>query len=431
MRITVVAPCPFPALRGSQVLIRQLAEALAERGHEVHVACYAESNGTPDVPGVHIHRAGGALRGFKAWLPWIVWKGLNDVALAWQLRRLLREKPPEVIHAHNYEGPLVAWIARWPGRTPVIYHAHNVLSDELPSYGRTTWGKALRASVGAWLDRQIPRRAQLVVALSRAQAAYLRSCGVCESRLRVCPPPRSRTLGAKGEGRVGLQSASHWVVGYAGNFDAYQDLAVLARAIELLREEGGEPTLLLVTHERPGKRGLPVEARRLVAAGAARIVWAAGKAEAMEVMGRAHVLVCPRASWSGFPIKLVNYAALGSPILLSESVARSIGWPEPASVFPDRNPLALAAVLRQLRQEPALRAKLMNASRRFWSSLPHRSQVGEWLERAMVAVASGQAASSPASDEWQNAAGENSGVDSQQASSYKPPDGSREGDARA
>mgnify|MGYP005853689885 FL=1 len=431
MRIAVVAPCPFPALRGSQVLIRQLAEALAERGHEVHVACYAESNGTPEVPGVHIHRAGWALRSFKAWLPWIVWKGLNDVALAWQLRRLLRQKPPDVIHAHNYEGPLVAWLAQWRQRTPVIYHAHNVLSDELPSYARTAWGKGLRGVFGAWLDRQIPRRAQLGVALSMAQAAYLRMCGVGESCLRVCPPPRPRAAIGRGEGRMGLQHASHWVVGYAGNFDAYQDLAVLAQAIDLLREEGREPTLLLVTHERRGKRELPLEMRRLVAAGAARIVWAAGIAEAMEVMGRAHVLVCPRSSWSGFPIKLVNYAALGSPILLSESVARSIRWPEPASVFPDRNPVALAALLRQLERDPALRRKLRDASRRFWWSLPDRSQVGEWLERAMVAVASGEAAPSYTCDEWQSTAGENSGVDSQQASSYKPPDGSREGDARA
>ena len=39
-RIAVVAACPFPSLRGSQVLIRELAEGLAHAGHAVHVVTY-------------------------------------------------------------------------------------------------------------------------------------------------------------------------------------------------------------------------------------------------------------------------------------------------------------------------------------------------------------------------------------------------------
>lgn len=427
MRIVVVAPCPFPALRGSQVLIRQLAEALAARDHEVHIVCYSDGGEVPVPPRVRIHRAGRSLRGLKPWLPWIVWKGLNDLALAWRLRCLLRETWPDVIHAHNYEGPLVAWLARWPRQVPVVYHAHNVLCDELPTYARTALGRRLWNLVGAWLDRKIPPRAQLVVSLSVAQGSYLKSCGVAESRLLVCPPPRPWEVSPPADRLVASRSAAHWIVGYAGNFDAYQDLQVLAKAVERIRRTENV-TLLLVTHEPRAERELPSHLRRLVAQGAARIVWVAGVAETMEVLGRAHVLVCPRSSWSGFPIKLVNYAALGKPILLSESVARSLRWPELAGVFPDRNPVALARLLREFRRSQSLQQKLMTAAHQFWLSLPEYREVGEWLEQAMARVASVR---SLGLDPCQNSAGRHLGVDSHRASSYKPADGSREGDARA
>jgi hypothetical protein len=55
VKILTVAACAFPTRQGSQVLIRQAAEALAARGHEVIVACYA---GGEDIPcGVPIARA--------------------------------------------------------------------------------------------------------------------------------------------------------------------------------------------------------------------------------------------------------------------------------------------------------------------------------------------------------------------------------------
>ena len=40
MRIAIVAACPFPLPRGTPVRILRMAEALADRGHEVHVVTY-------------------------------------------------------------------------------------------------------------------------------------------------------------------------------------------------------------------------------------------------------------------------------------------------------------------------------------------------------------------------------------------------------
>ena len=57
LRVAMVAACPFPSLRGSQVLIRDLAQSLADRGHEVHLVTYPEGESLAAVRGIRVHRA--------------------------------------------------------------------------------------------------------------------------------------------------------------------------------------------------------------------------------------------------------------------------------------------------------------------------------------------------------------------------------------
>ena len=55
LRVAVVAACPFPHERGTPVRIRRLAEGLAARGHDIHVATYHLGDAV-DLPGVRTHR---------------------------------------------------------------------------------------------------------------------------------------------------------------------------------------------------------------------------------------------------------------------------------------------------------------------------------------------------------------------------------------
>ena len=55
LKICVLAACPFPANHGTPGSIRELVEATAERGHEVHVVTYHLGQDLP-VGRVHLHR---------------------------------------------------------------------------------------------------------------------------------------------------------------------------------------------------------------------------------------------------------------------------------------------------------------------------------------------------------------------------------------
>ena len=97
-----------------------------------------------------------------------------------------------------------------------------------------------------------------------------------------------------------------WVV-YAGNPDSYQNLDVLMKAMKRIPHVG----LLLVSAsnlDRWKGSGLP----RL------RCVQTSDFNEVCSYIASADVAVLPREVCSGFPIKLLNYLALGIPTVCAE-----------------------------------------------------------------------------------------------------------------
>ncbi len=109
MRVALVLAGPYSAPRGSQVLVRQLASGLRERGHEVRLVTYGDRPNGP--PGPRLSRL--AL----------------DVRLVARLWRTVRRHAIDVVHAHNYEAAIAGLIvARASGR-PLVYHGHSALAE--------------------------------------------------------------------------------------------------------------------------------------------------------------------------------------------------------------------------------------------------------------------------------------------------------------
>ena len=55
LRIAMIAACPFPWPRGTPIRIHRIAEAVAGRGHAVHVVTYHLGEELADAPFV-VHR---------------------------------------------------------------------------------------------------------------------------------------------------------------------------------------------------------------------------------------------------------------------------------------------------------------------------------------------------------------------------------------
>jgi hypothetical protein len=61
-------------------------------------------------------------------------KPLLDLCMVLTLCRVIQREAIDLIHAHNYEGVLIGYLARLLTRKPLLYHAINTMSDELSSY---------------------------------------------------------------------------------------------------------------------------------------------------------------------------------------------------------------------------------------------------------------------------------------------------------
>lgn len=311
-----------------------MARALGRRGHSVTVACYAHGEGEPDpeytvlrtpkVPGYSNLRAG----------PDLI-KPALDVALAARIARI----PADVVHAHNYEAPLAAVVARARTGTPVVYGAHNTMSEELHTYFEGRAARRVAHSVGRLLDRTIPRMADHALALTPSGVDTLRSLG-CQHVGCVAPGVDMSDLEV---GAPEVVPGGPWVV-YAGNPDHYQDLDVLVDAMRQVPEAG----LLMIS-------AAPLDEWKTRGLERLHCIQTSDFARVKALLLGAAVAALPRAVCSGYPIKLLNYLGLGLPTVASQGSAQPL--PGVISV-PNHDPGAMAAAIRVLLAQDARRAAL-------------------------------------------------------------------------
>lgn len=341
MRVALVVAGPYPALRGSQVLVGHLALGLRERGYEVSLVSYGARRGLR--PGLRPSRA------------------VLDAVLVARLWRHVRRRNVDVIHAHNYEAAIAGLIVgRLTGR-PVVYHGHSAMEEELPTYVAGRLGRALLGRVGHLLDTQVPRRADFCIAVTPELGEHLRRGGVAQRAL-ACIEPTSvpaevrETPASPAAGRQGL-------VCYAGNLDGYQNLAFLLETFRAIR--AAEPTarLLLLTHHDARAEARRLREGNLLGPGV-EIRQARSYDEVRTHLAGADVAVLPRAERSGFPMKLLNYMAAGKAIVACAGSAKGLADGVSGRVVPDGDAAAFAAAVVELLRDPEHRARLGSAARR-------------------------------------------------------------------
>lgn len=364
-RVAIVAACPFPTLQGSQLLIRRLAQGLRARGHDPIVVTYAEGleealaefpvRRIPRVPG--LRALGSGPRPAKLVL---------DAALLLRLLHVLRRESIEVMHAHNYEAALIGLVARRLSGVPLIYHSHNALAEELPTYFRGRTARRLAGIVGAIADREVPRRADHCIAICRELVGFLRARGVGPQAIEMIAPGGSPeefpacSVAEAATIRARFGFGERPVLLYTGNLDGYQNLELLLASIGLVRQTVSDALLVLATHATP--RNLPAHLRRLPPG--VRLVTAGDFATVRDLIQVADLALCPRREWSGFPMKLLNYMAAAKAVVVSAGSAKAVRHGVNGIIVDADGADAFAAAVLDLLRDPGRRRQLGAAARR-------------------------------------------------------------------
>ncbi|HHX58856.1 MAG TPA: glycosyltransferase family 4 protein [Candidatus Moranbacteria bacterium] len=160
MKILAIAPTSFFSDRGSHIRIYQEAKYLQKLGHEVSVFCYGLGKEMPEIKTERISPN----KWYTKVSPGFSWgKIYLDLEMAWRGIFLIKNKKPDVIHAHLFEGLGVAWLARLGAwifsgfrlkKPPILLDLQGDLRDEFESYNQEkTFAKKIFVNLSYWLVR--------------------------------------------------------------------------------------------------------------------------------------------------------------------------------------------------------------------------------------------------------------------------------------
>lgn len=349
----MIAACPFPWPRGTPVRIHRIAEAVARRGHAVHVVTYHLGEDLADPPFV-VHR----IRDVPAYRrtdPGPTFRKLVqlDPMLAGLLRRLHHEIRFDLAHAHHYEGLLVASHAL--RGIPIVYDAHTLLTSELPTYPFGLPRGCIRA-VARWLDRHLPRRADRVIAVSEAIRRALTTLGAsAPQRMYVIPSgvewERFQVERGTPDGRTII---------FTGNLAPYQGVDLMLEAFAVLHARRADVRLMIVTDSS----FTPFDAlTRRLGVRAAVDLRRTTFPQLPALLAAATVAVNPRVQCDGIPQKLLNYMSAGLPIATFEGSAGPVRHEVTGLRVPDGDTAAMADAMERLLTDRALARTLGDAAR--------------------------------------------------------------------
>jgi glycosyltransferase involved in cell wall biosynthesis len=377
LRIAVIAACPFPLARGTPVRVLRLSEALAERGHEVHILTYHLGSGSV-APMVQVHRIRD-VPSYQKLGPGPTYAKLLrvDPLLIGLSRRLMREHAFDVIHAHHYEGLMVGAAARIGQRIPLVYDAHTLLMNELPSYPLGL-PVGVKRAVARYLDRVLPALADHTVCVSQ----------VIRNRLIADAGTDPRKLSVMANGveyehfdptpYTDSANRDHKIVIFTGNLAAYQGIEYLLKAFALVAVQ--VPAARLVIGTDASFDPYESMAAELRIRERIDIVPSPRFEDLPELLSRAQVAVNPRVDCDGIPVKLLNYMASGRAVVSFDSSAPGVVHRQTGWLAPSGNIAALAEGIIGLLNNAELASQLGRAAREYVEKNSRWSVVAERCE---------------------------------------------------
>ena len=346
MRLLLVGAFPYPHHQGSQVYFQEQAIALRAAGADVELLTYASQGPV----GADLDRWR-ALDGFlhhkaPAWTAPSgrrsgpsLGKPMADLGLAYALNDAIASSIYDTalfdcIMTHNIEAALVSALCamtRSSSGPPVVYCVHTMMENELSSYSKWLKKKSITPdsrfpdrmssrvkrvidTLGGGLDRFAARSSDGWIALTHSAECVMRQD---ETRPGAQIPPavpdpmvHPGRLEPDAIARSQHLEPNGFLL-YSGNLDGYQELDILCEAAAQLasRPSGHRMPLVIASHSDRSVVGwsdsMPgVEFRR---------VESVAEMQALLASARASLLL--RRTEGGFPIKLVNSLAAGTPVI--------------------------------------------------------------------------------------------------------------------
>ncbi|MDO5494981.1 MAG: glycosyltransferase family 4 protein [bacterium] len=298
MRVGIVCPYSFDAPGGVQVHIRDLAEELMARGHEVSVLAPAEeTEGLPDF----VVPAGRSIA-----IPYngsVARLSFGPVVSA-HVSRWLGEGGFDLVHIHEPLAPSLSLLALWQSKVPIVATFHS-------SQDRSRTMSFVAPAAQRSLEK-IDARIAVSEAARRTVADHLGGDAVVvPNGVRLATfrgvPPRAEWVGARGGGPP--------TIAFLGRLDEpRKGLPVFAGAVGHVLEAVGEARFLIAGRgEAAGLRGELARYGDRV-----QFLGEVSEADKAALFASADIYVAPQTGGESFGIVLVEAMGGGATVVASD-----------------------------------------------------------------------------------------------------------------
>jgi glycosyltransferase involved in cell wall biosynthesis len=324
LRVLMVAPTSFFSHYGGHIRILEEARALQDLGNQVAITTYYKGF---DVPGIDIRRT--------APLPWHTdyevgssrHKLVFDLYLLGTVLRQGYRYRPHIVHGHMHEGALIGGLLARLLRVPLVFDFQGSLSGEMLDHG---FIRANGAGYRMWrrLESFITGLPQAILTSSEEAKRFLGDeFGVSHARIVPLPdcadlshfaPDRfSDTENETLRRQLGIPTGRP-VVAYLGLLADYQGTDHLLRAAAYLKERSVDVHFLVmgypnVDHYFEMARNLSIGDHVTLTG---RIDYLS---QAPQYLALGDVAVSPKMSATEGSGKVLNYMAMGQPVVAYDS----------------------------------------------------------------------------------------------------------------
>ena len=339
MNILMLAPEPFFEPRGTPISVYFRILALGRLGHHVTLVTYPVGKNValtnlkivrpPNLLGIRKVRIGPSL----AKLP-------LDFLLLLQSTLEIVGRHYDLVFSHEEAAFLGVWLARIWGK-PHVYDMHSSLPQQLENFEFTR--SPVLISLFRRMEHFVLKNSQAVIVICPDLMDTVAGLGYGHKAVQVENfldfPAEEFPPEAVARKKREYAPGGEKVVLYAGNFEPYQGIPLLLRAVQKVGERavflllGGSGPSLLEMRELAG--GLGIRDRII-------FVDKVPPAQVPLFIGLADVLVSPRVSGTNTPLKIYSFLKSGKPLVATRLWTHTQVLSEQQAILADPNPEDLA-----------------------------------------------------------------------------------------
>ena len=294
-------------------------------------------------------------------------KPFMDLALLRKTREEINNFRPDILHCHLHEGAFIGLLAR-RSSLPVLLDYQGSLAGELiehQPFFKTQLFSSIIKSVESWINNSVGRillnAESLGAEIGAAAKSRCRVVGDGVDTDRFAPQPADPAFRAE----AGLPPDGPVIV-FLGLLNHYQGADLLLETAGILKDRGTKFSMLVMGYPL-GE--YPARAEKM---GLSRMVKFPGRIDyfqAQRWLALGDIAVAPKIALSESNGKLLNYLALGMPMVCFDRPVNRELVGDCAIYAPFKagdevaNSESLASALRQLLDDPSLRKDLSARAR--------------------------------------------------------------------